>query len=122
MAAARLPRSHTLAYGSADIPAPQPAMQMAQHGAHEAHGMHSAHAATPEHQQTVVGEGRVIAVVPSSNQIVLDHKTITGFMDAMTMGYQVSPPALLEGVQAGDAVRFTIDMQHKAIINIEKMP
>jgi protein SCO1/2 len=69
----------------------------------------------------VVGEGKVIAVVPSSSQIVVDHKAIPGFMDAMTMGYRVEPASLLGGVQAGDVVRFTIDPQQKAIVKIEKM-
>jgi Cu/Ag efflux protein CusF len=68
-----------------------------------------------------VGEGKVIAVVPSSNQIVVDHKEIPGFMEAMTMGYRVAPVSLLGGIQAGDTIRFTIDPQQKAIINIEKM-
>lgn len=73
-------------------------------------------------QQTVVGEGKVLAVVPGSNQIVVDHKEIKGFMDAMTMGYRLQPPSLLQEVQAGDAIRFTIDTQQKAIVKIEKMP
>ena len=42
-------------------------------------------------------------------------------MGAMTMGYRVEPPSLLGAVQAGDTVRFTIDTQHKAIVNIEKL-
>ena len=70
----------------------------------------------------MVGEGKVIAVVPSSSQIVLDHKEIKGFMDAMTMGYRIDPPSLMQGVQAGDNVRFTIDTQNKAIIKLEKLP
>jgi len=72
-------------------------------------------------QQTVVGEGKVIAVVPSSSQIVVDHKEIKGFMDAMTMGYRIEPPSLLKGVKTGDSIRFTIDTQQKAIVKIEKM-
>jgi Cu/Ag efflux protein CusF len=67
------------------------------------------------------GEGKVVAVVPSSSQIVVDHKEIKGFMDAMTMGYRTEPPSLLEGVKAGDSIRFTIDTQQKAIVKIEKM-
>ena len=59
-------------------------------------------AAAQQGQQTVVGEGKVIAVVPGSNQIVVDHKEIPGFMDAMTMGYRIEPASLLEGVKAGD--------------------
>jgi Cu/Ag efflux protein CusF len=59
--------------------------------------------------------------VPASSEIVLTHGEIKGFMDAMTMGYQIQPSSLLEGVQAGDAVRFTIDTEQKAIVAIEKL-
>ena len=71
-------------------------------------------------QKTVVGNGKVIATVPSANQIVLEHGEINGFMEAMTMGYRVEPAALLEQVKAGDQVRFTIDVDKKAIVKIEK--
>jgi Cu/Ag efflux protein CusF len=117
MAAPALPPSTTLAYGPADIPTPQPASFMAQRGT--PHGGQGAPPAAGGHA-AVVGEGTVIAVVPSSSQIVVDHKAIPGFMEAMTMGYRVEPASLLTGVQAGDAVRFTIDPQQKAIVKIEK--
>lgn len=110
MAAPEAAPSKTLAYGPSDRPSPRPAHAMAQHTG----------AAEPTGQHTVVGEGKVIAVVPSNDQLVVDHEAIQGFMDAMTMGYRVDPPALLEGLQAGDHIRFTIDTQQKAIVNIEK--
>jgi len=109
------PPSKTLAYVPSDLPAPQPAISMAQHGGH------GVQMAQQQSQQTVVGEGKVIAVVPSSGQIVVDHKAIPGFMDAMTMGYRIEPPSLLESVKAGDSIRFTLDTQRKAIVKIEKM-
>jgi Cu/Ag efflux protein CusF len=68
-----------------------------------------------------VGEGKVIAVVPASSEIVLTHGAIAGFMDAMTMGYPAQPASLLEGVEAGDTVRFTIDTEAKAIVTLEKV-
>jgi Cu/Ag efflux protein CusF len=80
----------------------------------------AAAAASP--QKTVVGEGKVVATVPSSSQIVVEHGEIKGFMEAMTMGYPVDPPSLLEGLKFGDKVRFTIDVPKKAIVKIEKMP
>jgi Cu/Ag efflux protein CusF len=119
MAAPALPPSTTLAYGPADIPTPQPASFMAQRGT--PHGGHDAQPLASGSQQAIVGEGKVVAVVPSSSQIVVDHKAIPGFMDAMTMGYRIESPSLLEGVKAGDTVRFTIDPQQKAIVKIEKM-
>ena len=121
MAAPALPPSTTLVYGPSDRPSPQPAMAMAQYGAMAEHGGHGVQMAQQQSQQTVVGEGKVIAVVPSSRQIVVDHKEIKGFMDAMTMGYRIEPPSLLEGVKTGDSIRFTIDKQQKAIVKIEKM-
>ena len=117
MAAPTPPPSNTLAYRPADIPATPPAVTLAQ-----ASGGHGAPGGHQPGQQTVVGEGKVVAVVPGSQQIVVDHKEIKGFMDAMTMGYRVEPLSLLEGVKAGDAIHFTIDAQQKAIVKIEKMP
>ena len=71
--------------------------------------------------KSVSGVGKVIALVPESQQIVVDHEEIKGFMDAMTMGYKVNSNALLKGVQPGDKVRFTIDTEKHAITKIEKL-
>jgi Cu/Ag efflux protein CusF len=71
--------------------------------------------------KSVTGEGKVIALVPESRQLVVDHEEIEGFMDAMTMGYAVSPASLLKGVKAGDKIRFTIDTEKRAITKIEKL-
>ena len=107
--------SKTLAYTRADIPSAQPVLT----AAHE--GVQGTQQSTQGEQKTVVGEGKVIATVPSANQIVVNHGEIKGFMEAMTMGYQVDPPSLIEGLKQGDKVRFTIDVPKKAIVKIEKM-
>ena len=72
--------------------------------------------------RTVVGHGEVVSTVPSSGQIVVDHEEIKGFMSAMTMGYRVDPPSLLASLKEGDKIRFTIDVNRRAIVHIEKMP
>ena len=115
MAAPELPRSTTLAYGPSDLPSVQPAFAMAQPGGPGAHPV------AQGSQPSVVGEGKVIAVVPGSGQLVVDHKEIPGFMSAMTMGYRTEPPSLLGEVKPGDTVRFTIDPQRQAIIRLEKL-
>jgi Cu/Ag efflux protein CusF len=141
-AAPEAPRSDTLAYTPADIPTLQPASFMAQRGMphdmaqgmqHDgpgmqqkrqqgmSQGMHGAQPSALESGHTVVGEGTVVAMVPASEQIVVDHGAITGFMDAMTMGYTVNPPSLLTGLRAGDRIRFTIDTQARAIVKVEKL-
>jgi Cu/Ag efflux protein CusF len=102
--------SNTLAYTRADIPSPQPVV-----GSAGPQGQEGG-------KQTVVGEGKVVATVPNASQIVVEHGEIKDFMEAMTMGYKVDPPSLLEGLKQGDQVRFTIDVPKKAIVKIEKMP
>jgi Cu/Ag efflux protein CusF len=112
-AAPERPISKTLAYTRADIPSPQPVSGMLEEQPRQQ--------STQTEQKTVVAEGKVIATVPNASQIVVDHAEIKGFMEAMTMGYRVDPPSLLEGLKFGDKVRFTIDVPKKAIVKIEKM-
>ena len=112
-AAPERPLSKTLAYTRADIPSPQPVSAMPE----EQPDQQSAQT----EQKTVVAEGKVVATVPNASQIVVEHGEIKGFMEAMTMGYRVDPPSLLEGLKFGDKVRFTIDVPKKAIIKIEKV-
>src|SRR5215510_6312556 len=59
-------------------------------------------ASVPALPPSVTGEGKVIAVGPASQQLVVEHGAIKGFMEAMTMGYKVNPPALLDQLKAGD--------------------
>jgi Cu/Ag efflux protein CusF len=111
------PASQTLAYTPSDIPAVR---QSSAVGAIAP----DAPGARPTEQalsQRVVGEGEVVATVPNASQIVVEHGEIKGFMEAMTMGYRVDPPSLLASVKEGDKVRFTIDVQRRAIVAIEKL-
>jgi Cu/Ag efflux protein CusF len=94
-----------------DVPA-------AQQEGHERHGGNQAEGSG---EKTVTGEGKVVATVPNTGQLVVDHSEIKGFMGAMTMGYPVEPPSQLEGLKAGDQVRFTIDVPKKTIVKIEKL-
>ena len=116
--AASAPRqapSLTLAYTRADMPSQQAAPAKA--------GEQKVRAEAPAAamvQQTVEGEGKVVATVASASQIVVEHGEIKGFMEAMTMGYRVESSALLDGIKAGDKIRFTIDVPSKAIIKIDR--
>ncbi len=64
------------------------------------------------------GVGRVVAVNAKKGQLVVDHEKIEGFMDAMTMGYPVLPVKLLSLVKPGDKIRFKIDGNKKAIVEL----
>jgi Cu/Ag efflux protein CusF len=113
-AVAAMPRaSQTLVYAAADLPARSVA---AEQGGHDAH-----HGSNAPAEKTAVGEGKVIAVVPSSSQLVIEHGPIDDYMDAMTMGYPTEPASLLEGLKPGDKVRFAIDVKRKVIVKVEKI-
>ena len=109
-------QSKTLAYTAAELPSASVTRTAADQGGHDTH-----HAPTANTQKIAVGEGSVVAVVPATGQLVIQHGPIKDFMDAMTMGYPAEPTTLLEGLKAGDKVRFSINTQKKVIVKIEKL-
>ena len=64
------------------------------------------------------GIGVVIATLPRQTRLVVDHEEITGFMAAMEMSYPVASAKLLQGLQQGDKIGFTIDAGRCAITAI----
>jgi protein SCO1/2 len=56
------------------------------------------------------GVGTVVEVAPDLGQVMLAHEEIPGLMPAMTMNFDVSDPALLSAIAAGDRVRFALDV------------
>jgi Cu/Ag efflux protein CusF/uncharacterized cupredoxin-like copper-binding protein len=66
-----------------------------------------------------VGVGVVIATIPRSNRLIVDHEEIKGFMAAMEMSYPVVDPGLLDGLQPGDRIGFTIDRANNRITAIK---
>lgn len=113
-AAPTRPLSQTLT-ARADDP-PHDDMSMESEGAHTME-----HDPAPVDAPTVVGTGIVVVLVPGTQQLVIDHEEIEGFMGAMTMGFRVRSPSLLDHVRSGDVVHFTIDTTDGAIIAIEKV-
>jgi Cu/Ag efflux protein CusF len=74
----------------------------------------------PSAAEFVKGIGKIIALVPRSREIVIDHEPIKNYMDAMTMGYKVASASLLKGLNVGDGVEFTLDTKQRVITKIEK--
>jgi len=68
------------------------------------------------------GIGVVVAVEPRKNRLVLTHGEIKGFMAAMSeMSFMVTPAKLLKGIEPGNKVRFTIDADKRAIVDVVRV-
>ncbi len=59
-------------------------------------------------ERVLRARGVVRAVVPEINVVVLSHDEIAGFMPPMTMGFRAQEGKLLDGVQVGDVLAFTL--------------
>jgi Cu/Ag efflux protein CusF len=59
-------------------------------------------------ERVLRARGVVRAVVPEINVIVLSHEEIAGFMPPMTMGFRAQEGKLLDGVEVGDVLAFTL--------------
>jgi protein SCO1/2 len=55
-------------------------------------------------------KGQVLAVRADTNEILVKHEDIQGFMPAMTMPYVVKEPALLKDRVAGDLITATLNV------------
>lgn len=60
----------------------------------------------PEKQYPV--KGRIVSTMPDNNEVMLDHETIPGFMEAMTMPYRVADPSVLSELHPGDRISATL--------------
>jgi len=69
--------------------------------------------------KTVQGVGVVTAAVPRAGRLIVNHEEIKGFMAAMEMSYPVTPPSLLNGINPGDKIGFTIDAGSSTITAIQ---
>ena len=55
------------------------------------------------------GEGKVISLTPKQPSIEIDHQDIKDLMPAMTMEFYVKDKSLLDGLNPGDHIKFTIE-------------
>jgi len=59
--------------------------------------------------EILTGEGIVEKIVIPDRRVVVAHEDIPGFMDAMTMSFEVNKPSLLHKLKPGDHIRFTLE-------------
>lgn len=70
-------------------------------------------AAWAEETRDFTVRGVVRGAVPAKSQLIVKHEEIPGYMDAMTMPFQVRDPKILESVKAGDAITFQLHVTDK---------
>jgi len=58
---------------------------------------------------TFSGRGMVKDIRPQERQVIIAHEDIPGFMEAMTMEFEVKEESLLEGIARGEEVTFTVE-------------
>jgi len=67
--------------------------------------------------------GTVVRVEAARRSVVIDHEAIPGFMEAMTMPFEVRDSSILDGIGKGDRVEFRMLVQgnHAWIASIQKV-
>src|SRR5205823_13413443 len=65
-----------------------------------------ARTATHTNQQVFQVKGVVMAVKPETKEITIKHEEVPGYMEAMTMPFDVKSTNELAGIAPGDAVSF----------------
>ena len=55
-------------------------------------------------EQSFPIRGRIVSVDPATNEVVLAHDAVPGFMEAMTMPYKLGVPAALGELHPGDII------------------
>jgi protein SCO1 len=70
-------------------------------------------AAWAEETRNFTVSGVVRETRPAKSQLVVKHEEIPGYMDAMTMPFQVRDPKILDSVKPGDAITFQLHVTEK---------
>jgi protein SCO1/2 len=64
--------------------------------------------------------GKIMAVDLMGKELIVEHDAIPGFMEAMTMPYPVSSPALLQQVKPGDEIKADLAVRSDFVV-IDKL-
>lgn len=75
----------------------------------------------PMRDKLVEGTGIVVKIDVAAGKLVINHKSIPGYMGAMTMPYAVSNPKMLDHLKPGMKIKFTIDREKNIIVKIDSI-
>jgi len=85
---------------------------------------HQPTAAPTTADQVFEVKGQILSLEPDGKTVRIAHEAIPGFMPAMEMPFTVKEPSVLQGLAAGDAVKFQliVTRDDSWISRIEKLP
>jgi Cu/Ag efflux protein CusF len=72
----------------------------------------------PQHYES---RGVVEAIDVGAGQVTLAHEDIAGFMNAMTMAFDVNPPSLLDDLVVGMEVEFSLVVEADGTYYIDQI-
>lgn len=73
----------------------------------------------PKQRVSHKGVGVVVAINMEKGRVKIQHETIEGYMEAMTMWFDVKDASMLSGLQPNDKVEFTITEEESADVITE---
>jgi Cu/Ag efflux protein CusF len=73
----------------------------------------------PVEQKSYTFHGRVEAVDAQTRRLKISGEKVDGWMDAMTMDYQVDNPSVLEKLKPGDQIRATVYDADEQLHNVQ---
>lgn len=66
--------------------------------------------------------GKVEGVNATSSKVTVNHGKVEGWMDAMTMAYEVDKPESLKNVKTGDQIKATVYEGDMKLHNVQVVP
>jgi len=83
----------------------------------------SCRSGTANRTRTYQAIGRIVSIAPDGESVTIQHEDIAGYMSAMTMGFPVRDPGILDGLAPDDRVRFELTVTEHGlwVSNIERI-
>ena len=66
--------------------------------------------------------GKVEAVDEKGNTLTVNHEKVEGWMEAMTMAFEVDKPEVLKKIKVGDRIKATVYDNDFKLYNVEVQP
>ena len=73
-------------------------------------------------KQSLILRGKVTGLNEAGKVMTVDHETVVGFMDAMTMPYKVDKAEVFKSVKVGDQIQATVYAGDYTLYEVKVVP